>query len=762
MGPTGTTGHGGPHPPIHRFGDVVIDAGAHTLTRAGEPQTVEPKAFAVLLLLLEHRGQLVARDDLLDAVWGHRHVTPGVLTRVIAQLRHALDDDPHQPRYIQTHHALGYRFIGAEAASATAGADIAVAATEAGPGAAAGPAAGVEPAVASEPGETVALASVRAPVVPAHPSERLAAGADAAADWPADRRLHGATGRGHGGRRAADHLLRRWGWLVLAAGVAAVVLAGWWLRGGDAGQAREASVAVLPFTTLSDDRQDRYFAEGLAAEMHAALAGVHGLKVAAWIAPTALAPGEDAKALGRRLGVATVLDASVRRDGSRVRISARLSDTRSGYTLWSRTYDRELTDVFATQSDIAGEVATALVGAMPDAGEGLRRRLQPTRDIAAFDAYLRGLQALMGPGGADRDRRALGYFNQALAIDKGFARAQAGICRVELWRFENNRDATAFERARMACLRAQNMDPSMREVVLALGDLHRVQGDLDRAEERYRAIEDEPGMRGKALVGLARVAARRGRDDEAARLFDAAVAASPSDSYIHADRGYQAYLAGRLPEAIAAYRRATELLPSNAHHWATYGGLLLSAGRNDEAAAAFERSMAIEPLESVLSNLGTLKYQQRDYAAAAKLYREATALNPGHFQVWGNLGDALRADPATAPQARAAFAEAARLAQPFVELQPDDAKAVAALGWYRANLGDARAALAAVERSEALGAEPAEVAYYNAATLALLGRRDAAAERVAAAIGAGLPRARIATNPLLAALGAPAATSVTP
>lgn len=96
----------------YRFDDVVIDVAAHTLVRAGQPVSVEPKAYAVLLMLLRHAGTMVGRDDLLDAVWGHRHVTPGVLTRAIAQLRAALDNDPHQPRYIQTQHALGYRFIG--------------------------------------------------------------------------------------------------------------------------------------------------------------------------------------------------------------------------------------------------------------------------------------------------------------------------------------------------------------------------------------------------------------------------------------------------------------------------------------------------------------------------------------------------------------------------------------------------------------------------------------------------------------------------
>ena len=95
-----------------QFDRIVVDAAAHTLLRDGEPQPLEPKAFAVLLALLRRPGELLGRDELLDQVWGHRHVTPGVLTRAIAQLRAALDDDSQKPRYIQTRHALGYSFIG--------------------------------------------------------------------------------------------------------------------------------------------------------------------------------------------------------------------------------------------------------------------------------------------------------------------------------------------------------------------------------------------------------------------------------------------------------------------------------------------------------------------------------------------------------------------------------------------------------------------------------------------------------------------------
>ena len=97
---------------IYQCDDLVVEPRAHRLERAGSPISVEPKAYAVLVVLLQQAGEVVSKDTLLDAAWGHRHVTPGVLTRVISHLRHALGDCAAQPRYIATVHSLGYRFVG--------------------------------------------------------------------------------------------------------------------------------------------------------------------------------------------------------------------------------------------------------------------------------------------------------------------------------------------------------------------------------------------------------------------------------------------------------------------------------------------------------------------------------------------------------------------------------------------------------------------------------------------------------------------------
>lgn len=707
---------------IYRFDDVEVDLAAHQVRRDGVEVALEPKAFAVLAALLEHAGSALERDDLLDRVWRHRHVTPGVLNRVIAQLRKALGDNAEHPRYIQTLHSLGYRFI-AEVERVEPRADPEI----------------------SPPQITAPMPSTTVPVG----SEV----AESAYEQPArNGRLVSSV---HApGRRASDKSASRRLLLPVLFFVALLAMfAVLWLQQTQAPVNPEVSIAVLPFTSLSSDPNDSYFAEGLAVEMHDALAGVPGLTVAAQLPPGSDVRNEDAKALGQRLGVATVLDASVRREGGRLRISARLSDTATGYTLWNRRYDRSVSDVFATQTEIAYEVVTSLIGAMPESQESLRSRLMPTHNVAAFDAYLRGLQQLLRPESGG-EGVALSLFGQALAKDGGFARAQAGICRSQLSIFENRRNAEAFERARAACLRAQEMDPMLSEVQLALGELYHAQGNLGKAVEYYTKAEADPARRASVYVGLALVHADQGRSDQALTYFQRALKARPGDPAIYTWMGYHYYLKGDFEKAISAYRKAAALQPNDADKWAYLGGIYLAAGDETKAAAVLERSIGIRPNYVALSNLGEIRYQEGNYAAAVDLHREATQLDPSDYQTWGNLAQALLADPRNAPQAQAAFREAEVRARKYTGIKSSDAKALAALGWYLANLGQDRVARQMVRRSEELGSEPAEVAWLNAQTLVQLGDIEQARKRISAARAAGITERRITTNTVLRGLSA--------
>lgn len=738
------------------FGDIVVDAGAHTLLRDERPVSLEPKAFAVLLVLLRQPGTLVPRDELLDAVWGHRHVTPGVLTRAIAQLRAALGDDAQRPHYIQTQHALGYRFIGALETEVGVAAPSSVDLAPVDP-------AWVAPAPPASPGPLV--------VAPGNPSASGAAGVEPPRWNPHDLPVpqppvHGsgaALSEASGGHEGEGAHSRLRVWIPLAAIALAGLLAWLWLgRPPGVSRPAEASVAVLPFTSLSSDRDDRYFAEGLAAEMHDALAGIPGLKVAAHLAPSK--PGlieRDPVALGRTLGVATVLDATVRREGPRVRINARLTDVRTGYTLWAESFQREAAGVFDVQSEIAGKVVESLIGVLPTAQPQLTQRLKPTISASAYDAYLKGVQQLLVPRSEQALGRAVGFFNQALKEDAGFARAQAGICRAEIRRFETAREAPAFNRARSACERAAAMDPKLMEVHLAMGDLDRVRGEYPLAIEHYTRALQDVAMRPDAYVGLAGTQAALGNNPLALDYYERAHQLRPGDAGIHSSLGYHYYLNGNLDKAIASYRVATTLQPDRATLWSSLGGVYYVAGRRKDAAAAFSRSLAIEPTYGALSNFASLRFEDGAYAEAASLYRRATQLDPDDYRVWGNLGDALAADPATAAQARSPYARAASMAEAYMKLKGDDAVAPAHLAWYRANLDESAGVRELLARADAMGTETPEVEFFAAQTLARMGDRRGAVERVRRAIKAGVPLERIRTSPLLRGMDAEAAPSST-
>jgi len=693
-----------------RFGPFVVDSSAYTLARDGEPQALEPKAFAVLLHLLRHAGELVRHDELLDAVWGHRHVTPGVLTRAVAQLRHVLEDDPHRPQYIQTQHGLGYRFIGEPKSWPLAGKPL-----------------------AQEAGATAAE------MAPAEPQPPIPVGdthRTAVVDMPAATRAPTTRTR-----------VSRWlpVWLVGASLVVAVV---WSLLTDRQAplQPGDASIAVLPFTSLSDDRSDSYFAEGLAVEMHDALAGVPGLKVASCRLRSACGTrGADVRRIGKLLGVAAVLDADVRREGQRVRINARLSDTGTGYTVWSGSYERKLDGVFALQKEIAGEVVRSLPG-IGDAGNAvLARRLEPTHNVAAYDAYLKGVQQLDSQDGA----AAIGFFSEALAADSSFARAQAGICRAEIIVFEAAHDPAAYDRAESACGRAAQMDPKLREVSLALGDLHQARGEPAQAMVHYRQALEDKALAPDAYLGMARAEAAQQRNDVALDYFERARELRPGHAGTYRSLGFHHYVRGDLPKAIATYRIATQLEPNDEETWASYGGLCLLHGDSACANDAFMRSLALRPSSGVLINLGAMRFDEGAYEESARLFRRAAGLDPDDHRAWGNLGDALSAMPATKAQARDPYERAARLAQQYVDIKAGDAHALGVLAWYRANLGQAREARALLARAEMLGNEPGEVAFWGAQVFALLGEREQARERIDRALAGGITRERIGASPVL-------------
>ncbi len=338
-----------------RFDGIEIDFAGHRLRRDGVEQHLEPRAFAVLALLAEQPGRVVARDAILDAVWGHRHVTPGTLNRLITLLRQALGESAGSPRYLHTVHGLGYRLD-------LPGPGVAADASEAGPERALGDRAGAPDS-----------------------------GSAGAAEIPAAADLVLARSRA-----------RRPGWLllVLALGVLAGALL-WRLAAPGQGPARESSarrgvealpgmqgtvpvLAVLPLRSAGGLGAHAEFAEGLSEELIDRLARAEGLRVISRTSSFQFRePNQSLPEVARRLGATHLLEGSVRQEGERLRVALRLVDGARDRTLWSETYEQEWRDLFAVQDRIAAAVGRSL-----RLGLGLESGRAHAVDIAVYRRFL--------------------------------------------------------------------------------------------------------------------------------------------------------------------------------------------------------------------------------------------------------------------------------------------------------------------------------------------------------------------------------------
>ena len=293
------------------------------------------------------------------------------------------------------------------------------------------------------------------------------------------------------------------------------------------------SVAVLPFVNMSGDPKEDYFSDGITEEILDALAQIPNLKVAARTSAFAFkGKAEDLRTVGEVLDVATVLEGSVQKSGDEVRITAQLIDTRSGYHLWSEKYDRKLTSVFAVEDEISKAIADKLRVQLAGGSQAVQRTIDPR----AHDFYLRGLPliAARGPG----LREAAADFQQAVAIDPGYAQAWAALAETQMllpYYFHESSD-TAFAAGEAAAKRALAIDPNTATAYVALAMMYRVQWKWAQADAAFRrALQIAPGD-AEAADQYGQFLLAEGRLDEALTEIDRAQRLDPLSGIIAATR----------------------------------------------------------------------------------------------------------------------------------------------------------------------------------------------------------------------------------
>jgi serine/threonine-protein kinase len=357
----------------------------------------------------------------------------------------------------------------------------------------------------------------------------------------------------------------------------------------------EPSIAVLPFTNLSPSPENEVFADGMTDELINALAKVAGLHVVSRTSCFAFkGKADDAREIGRRLQVRTVLEGSVRRAGHRLRVSTQLINVADGFLLWSESFDREAEDIFAIQDEIARAIGGALRLRLlvPERQEKVR---PPTEDLEAYGLYLKGRHFWNRRTEADL-RLAMRYLEQALERDPGFALAHAGMA--DTWALLGFYSAeppdVAFPNAKRAAHEALGRQPGLVEAYPAIAYAAMYYDwDWSEAERAFRrAIELHPGY-ANAHQWYGNFLSIMGRPEEAIAEFERALALDPLSALKHASLGWGCYFARRYERGIAECRRGIELEPSNvvAHAWLAMG--LEAVGRTEEAVLRAEEAASL-------------------------------------------------------------------------------------------------------------------------------------------------------------------------
>jgi serine/threonine-protein kinase len=385
--------------------------------------------------------------------------------------------------------------------------------------------------------------------------------------------------------------------IALAAGLVTVLLAGWLVieRDEPGGSAPPASAAVLPFVDMSPAKDQEYFSDGLTEELITSLSQVEGLRVAARTSSFQFkGRSADVREVGRSLDVGAVLEGSVRKSGNRMRIAAQLVNATDGYQLWSQAYDRELTDVFAVQEDIARAIVEALRVKLGVA-EGAALHAAPTKDLEAYDLYLKGRFA-WNQRTAAAITEAVKYLEQAVARDSGFARAWAALADAYILAVPYagaSREVT-WPKARAAATRALALDSALAEAHTALAYGTMIYAwDWPAAEASFRrAIAVNPNY-ATGHHWYADFLAGRGRLEESEREMERAHALDPLSRIIGTELGWIYYLQHRNEEAEAQIRRTLALDPNYPHASLNLGLIAIADGRYSDAIRALRQAIEL-------------------------------------------------------------------------------------------------------------------------------------------------------------------------
>jgi TolB-like protein/DNA-binding winged helix-turn-helix (wHTH) protein len=724
-----------PPPNLYEFGGFLLDPAQRRLRRLdGTPILLTPRVFDTLLYMIEHHDAVLDKERIMEAVWPDSIVEENNLAQAISKLRQVFGETPGSHNYIVTIPGRGYRFV-AEVKERTA--------------------------MPVTPKTQIPTPNFQNAADTAAPTE--------VADSPIPRLTVS------GGRRRLS-IRTSWLWAGAVAVIAIISVAALvFLRhpklppgvrapssSGATGTAvsapssiPEKSVAVLPFDNLSDEKENAYFAAGVQDEITSNLARIADLKVISRTSANLYKSGNprNSREIGRQLGVAHLLEGNVQRIGNRLRVNAQLIDTRTDTHAWAQTYDRDVSDLFVIQSEIAQAIAWQL-GAKISPAEKRAIQRPPTGDLTAFDTYIRAKDLLLAvsfSANAKEDLlQAADLLNQAVAHDRSFFEA---YCQLTLthgllyfYGFDHTSARLALAEAALATASRLRPDAGETHLVRAQnlywGYLD-YNGALAELELARRSLPNDPQI----LYLGALIQRRQGRWEESIQDFQRALELDPRNLVMLQQLALSYHDLSRYADEKSVLDRALAIEPNDATTKAMRAMIELdwkSDARPLHQLIDSIRSTDPNSLSDIADVWILCALAERDPAAAADALAVSgeNAFGDGPIQfnrpfVEGVVARMVKDDT----KVRSAFTAARAEQEKIVEAQPYYGPALCVLGLIDAGLGRKEEALR--EGRRAVDLVPIEkdavngriVTAYYAIIAAWVGEKALACDQIATGIG---------------------------
>jgi serine/threonine protein kinase/tetratricopeptide (TPR) repeat protein len=508
----------------------------------------------------------------------------------------------------------------------------------------------------------------------------------------------------------------------------------------------QKNLVVLPFSAIDAQPLEQIYCDGLTETVTAKMASLPSLQVASSreVRAHRVADIQTARA---RFGANLVLTASWQQLQNSARINLSLIDAKSGQQLRTATVTEPSNDILGLQDRVV-LTASHMLELELSKNNASSLTAHDTNDLTAYDFYVQGVGYLQRQERPQNVDNAILQFQRAIAQDRSYAQAQAGLAQAYWDKYQLTRDTQWAEKSKTAVSAARDLNSQLPEVQMAIAAMNLRTGNYSDALTGFQHIVDVDPQNATAYVFLGNTYDALGRTSDAEQQFRHAIAISPQCWNCYNSLGLFLSKHARYADAAQAWQKVIELTPDNRWGYTNVSGAYFYIGQFEKANEYNDKALKVAPDEAELyANAGTLAFFLGHFEDDVKYLQKAIDLQPNDFYHWGNLGDAYHMMPAKTAKATAAYQQAIRLAEGQLKINPKDPNVLSYVAHYYSRTNEPALARQYLEKALALPTEDTDV-FLNAALVYLdSSERDQAFVWLRKNVNVGYTREQLLANP---------------